>query len=130
MSDQFAALRAQLDDDERIARAVGDGLKWPEDDPLRRAGLISDSAGDIVAYDKGSPDAARSAHIVRHDPARVVRDVAAMRRLLAPYDAENGPGGATLSRAAHRACERHWRSCRADRYRKCAGQRRPRCHAV
>ncbi len=76
---------------ESLARS-GDGLKWAEDDPVRRTGLISHSAGDIVTYDEGSPNAAQSAHIVRHDPARVIRDIAAMRRLLALYDAENGPG--------------------------------------
>jgi len=34
MSDEFAGLRAKLDEDEQIARATGDGLKWAEDDPV------------------------------------------------------------------------------------------------
>jgi hypothetical protein len=48
---------------------------------------------DVVVYDEGSPHAAQPAHIVRHDQARVLEDVTVVRRILALYDAKNGPGG-------------------------------------
>ncbi len=65
MHDLTAFLRARLDEDERVARAAVDfdyGVRdWADD-------------GDPV-----------NAHIARHDPARVLREVEAKRRLLEQF---------------------------------------------
>lgn len=76
MDDLVTWLRAQLDDDERVARMAADG-------PWCREG-----AGQIVGGPGGQfLIAARSQawngdHIARHDPARVLVEVDAKRRIL------------------------------------------------
>jgi hypothetical protein len=66
MDDLITWLRAQLDDDERVARATSDG-RWFSADILRVN--LAASQGDAE-------------HIARWDPARVLRKVAAERRIL------------------------------------------------
>lgn len=92
MSDLIAFVRRCLDDDERVARAVPDHrgrrgeLRWMQSDPERTPGLICDQLGNVVTYDEGSPSEAQAAHIARHDPARVLAEVAAKRAVLDEYD--------------------------------------------
>jgi hypothetical protein len=75
-------LRAQLDEDERVARAAGG--KWGNGLPAtihpnptvfrtvtRGAGVV---CGSILSED--------AEHIARHDPARVLREVAAKRAVV------------------------------------------------
>lgn len=93
MIDEIAAfVEARLADDERIAQEATEGVSRQTDDPWSgiwstgasyQPGLIEDSGGGVVVYDEGSPSAAQAVHIARHDPARVLRDVAAKRRILA-----------------------------------------------
>jgi hypothetical protein len=84
MSDLAAFLHARLAEDEQMARAAGGrrrgGRRWLQADPDRYPGLVGDDAGDVVADEGSSGD--RAAHIARHDPARVLREVVAKRRLL------------------------------------------------
>ncbi|MER5715748.1 DUF6221 family protein [Streptomyces sp. NPDC002132] len=72
-------LGVQLDEDERIARAAGGSWRelsgnWvavaaePSPEPAHRVALV------LVTEER--------AHIVRHDPARVLREVDAKRRIL------------------------------------------------
>lgn len=59
---------------------------WAHPDPERQPGLIGDGKGDVVTYGlppgQGGPCRDQAAHMVRHDPARVLRDVEAKRRLI------------------------------------------------
>jgi len=82
MSDLITWLRAQLDEDERVAQkcaAVGD-FRWAEsEDPTEPDGRVVDGQGRVVVWDDG---ANLSGHIARHDPARVLAEVAAKRQLI------------------------------------------------
>lgn len=83
MDDLVTWLRAQLDDDERIARAFADetgsdSLRWHRPDP-QQPGLIRDGSGTVVTYDEGVLTAEQAEHIARHDPARVLTEVDAKR---------------------------------------------------
>lgn len=78
MSDIVDFLTARLDDDERIAADLIAGPRWraesnsvwevDDDDQVCRAGTAEDAE-----------------HIARHDPARVLADVAAKRAILASH---------------------------------------------
>lgn len=71
MDDLVRWLRAQLDEDERIAwDACGPGNRWE----------VADSGASVSQEDRDA------AHIARHDPARVLREIDAKRRLLARYE--------------------------------------------
>ena len=77
--------RARLDEDEAGARlAARKGGTWTQGDPGQGSCAIT-SLGGTVVYDEGRPDEHQAAHIARHDPARVLREVAAMRERLALY---------------------------------------------
>ena len=94
MADLAAFLAARLDEDEAAARAAasiaGPGWKaetyWPGDESRTRTcvrskdGAFLGEFGDTPDY----PDMA--AHVARHDPARVLREVAAGRAILADYE--------------------------------------------
>jgi hypothetical protein len=72
-------LRAQLDEDARIARAVTTPGTW-------RVG--SSHGGSTVEGDGwtvGNADELDAAHIARHDPARVLREIDAKRQVLDWY---------------------------------------------
>lgn len=80
-------LAARLAEDEAVARAAADfGADWrfaddifPSDDSRHPGSIIAGS------YGCGIPDQYGN-HVVRHDPARVLRDVEAVRRVLRMYD--------------------------------------------
>lgn len=71
-------LREQLDEDEQIARGTGQpGTSWQG---LEMDGELRDDANaGTVAY---IPRAETRAHIARHDPARVLREIDTKRRLI------------------------------------------------
>ncbi len=84
-------LRARLAEDEQAARAaIGRlGGEWVA------YGSRVEVAGDTrdaqvfeytVCFDEGSPSPEQADHIARHDPARVLRDVEAKRRLLVQFE--------------------------------------------
>ncbi|MFI8301540.1 DUF6221 family protein [Streptomyces nigra] len=86
MDDLVRWLGEQLDEDERIARAAGNdrvaptpwrGESW-DDAVLDGDGLV-DANGDGIALVKGERV---RAHILQHDPARVLREIDAKRRTL------------------------------------------------
>ncbi|MFD8805596.1 DUF6221 family protein [Streptomyces sp. NPDC059597] len=99
MGDLVEWLRAQLDEDERIARAASeyteaewrldeDGetvLWWPPEprvaDKEREKGLpvVSDRWRGQTIYARAAP------HVAAHDPARVLREIDAKRRILAEH---------------------------------------------
>lgn len=83
MDDLVTFLTARLDEDEAVAKAAS---KWHES-PWRTNAVTNEPAALAVrSYDDGvvaSPvlDVA-AAHIARHDPARVLREVEAKRRIV------------------------------------------------
>ena len=83
-------LSGRLDEKEAIAQAATAG-PWhiPEHDPLFYCVDSSDGSGRICKFGDRScgDDVNNSLHIVRHDPARVLRDIAAKRVVLAEYAA-------------------------------------------
>ncbi|NUO42393.1 MAG: hypothetical protein HOV82_10175 [Streptomyces sp.] len=74
-------LRAQLDEDERTARAAGSDV-WRRQDHPSDTVAVYDLKGEPVVYDEGWPTEAQQAHIAAHDPARVLREIDAKRDLL------------------------------------------------
>lgn len=89
MDELITWLRAQLDDDERVARAVRSG-PW-------RTVIIPDRSGPDTVLELGGTDdrvvstgffdddpvrPAEAEHIARWDPARVLAEIAAWRRIL------------------------------------------------
>lgn len=79
-------IAARLDEDEATANAVGDERErtWTaETDGQLDAGYVQNGLGTTIVYDEGRPRAAEAAHIARHDPARVLRDITAKRAMLA-----------------------------------------------
>ena len=85
-------LSARLDEDEAVAKAAGgsgpDG-QWArhEDEVGTGYGHLYDVGGDVVVYDEGAPGDLEFDHIARHDPARVLREVAAKRAVIEVYEA-------------------------------------------
>lgn len=90
-------LLARLDDDEAVARAAG-GDEWVptpvngDDGPWEVHSAIRPPAGrdprEIVwyqTYEGGGTDEVGATHIARHDPARVLREVEAKRRIVDHY---------------------------------------------
>jgi hypothetical protein len=92
MDDLIAFLRAQLDEDERVAREAGqDRPDWKFDHAFdghypysRELGI---SAGTTQA--PGYVDPPQAEHIARWDPARVLAEVEAKRRILDDYERED-----------------------------------------
>ena len=75
-------LAARLDEDEAAAKlAAREGGAWTQGDPGQGSCAIT-SLGGTVVYDEGSPDEYQAAHIARHDPARALRFVAAVRAII------------------------------------------------
>ena len=93
MTDDLTAfLSARLDEDEAVAKAAASAagprwhheLYWPDDGGDATAVIFS-AAGAPLADTLHREDEEMAAHIARHDPARVLRDVEAKRRLLARH---------------------------------------------
>lgn len=114
MDDLVAWLRAQLDEDERVA------LAWPEDRRSwksvgdRHLRYASGSGEAAIAVDvsgrqfewweqiwvrRATPD--QGEHIVRHDPARVLADVAAKRAIVDEHEAQYPDTSYAYCRVCH-----------------------------
>lgn len=77
-------LRARLDEDEAAAKAAGgDHWHYPSHESSRED-MLSDS-GEIVMYRDSLRDD-MGLHIARHDPARVLADVEAKRRIVEDFE--------------------------------------------
>lgn len=99
--DLIAFITARLDDDERIARIAAaeftrdSGLRWVVDDEthpecVRPAEPLDNSTVAIGAWGMIGK---QGIHIARHDPARVLREVEAKRRLVTLHVGEDGSHG-------------------------------------
>ena len=85
MDDLVAFLTARLGEDEAAAKAASPG-PWFQDGTAIRSQprLYAPSAGPTLVVKHTWPQEA--AHILLHDPARVLRDVEARRKILAVYE--------------------------------------------
>lgn len=100
MTDIVGFIAARLDEDEKLARAtagdltyrVEDGLRWIYDAGRSAAAIIMDGRGEEVLHQEGLgyPLETQAEHIARHDPARVLRDVAAKLRIVGRHGAYEG----------------------------------------
>ena len=82
---EIAFLRAKLDEDRAVAReAAGLTENWVAEEPAIGVVLV-DGEPLIEGHITGL-----TAHIARHDPARVLREVAVWRRLLLDYSTPPG----------------------------------------
>lgn len=101
-------LTARLDEDEQVARAAiapGPTGSWVVHVGRAIGVVCTAESGQRVASVSRAP---QSEHIARHDPARVLADVEAKRRLLAvldgdPFDALGAEGAYKLLVAKHLA---------------------------
>jgi hypothetical protein len=94
MKDLVQFLHDRLDEDESIAREAAhyEAGHWTTKDgyPVSVADELPEAADTferVVVFDEGSPSEEQAAHIARHDPARVLAEVAAKKRILDLYDA-------------------------------------------
>lgn len=92
MDDLVRWLGEQLDEDERIARAATPG-PWSADSTIHTESINAGDGTSVVAGGRWGGEASvfesdeDAAHIVAHDPARVLREIDARRRLLTVYEA-------------------------------------------
>lgn len=95
MDDLVAWLRAQVDEDERVAREAftAVGGEWEVN------GGYVEVVGDhrnrnvfdwTVCFDEGAPSGGQREHIALHDPARVLREVEAKRALIDDCESYHG----------------------------------------
>ena len=96
-NDLVQFLRARLDEDEQTARTAShvlrDGAHWSLDDwhgwEQPHSLIAQGTADQPVALGHFTADPVpteQAAHIARHDPARVLREIDAKRVLLADYE--------------------------------------------
>lgn len=87
--DLIAFMKARLDEDEALARAVEDrSAPWDGQWVAEEGGnAIRTVNGHVLAYGQTYPPRrGLAAHIAHHDPARVLREVERGRRLLKRYE--------------------------------------------
>ncbi|MFE8961716.1 DUF6221 family protein [Streptomyces iakyrus] len=77
MDDLVQFLRDRLDEDERAARRAGDSFRQ-----IGETGVIVATEGDRAEECASANWAGIAEHIVRHDPARVLAEVAAKRQII------------------------------------------------
>ena len=82
-------LRAELDRVGQVARAAG-GDAWSLAEHPSDTVAVYDSRREPVVYDEGWPSGDQAQHIALHDPAAVLRRVAADRQILAEHANDSG----------------------------------------
>jgi hypothetical protein len=86
MDDLVSFLAARLDEDEAAALACQTPGPWVAATHPSVSWIVTGADGDCVVSNEGSPTPEEAAHIARHDPARVLREVAAKRAIVASYE--------------------------------------------
>lgn len=83
MDDLVTWLRAQLDEDERVARAAeaDNASPWQIEEP--GANIRTADHYTVVHIEDSTPEPATAEHIARWDPARVLAEIDAKRRIIA-----------------------------------------------
>jgi hypothetical protein len=87
VNDLIEFLRARIDEDAEVAASADDGPWWVEDTSPRHWGEERDaevacSQGKVAMLGYDRSGGVNAEHIARHDPARVLREVEAKRRVL------------------------------------------------
>jgi hypothetical protein len=83
MSDDLVTwLRAQLDDDERVARASWKGNGWRHENQPDEVWTGKQQPGHTPIPIAKAWNESTAEHIARHDPARVLAEVAAKRAII------------------------------------------------
>ena len=96
MTDDLAQfLRDRLDEDEEAARNATTGPWWVEDTSPRywgeeRDAEVSSADGRLAVLQHENDGALNAVHIVRWDPARVLADMQAKRRIVALHSDPHG----------------------------------------
>lgn len=91
MEELIAFIEARLAEDESMAKAASAG-PWRVDDETYAEVIYAADDSSVVAGGRWGGEASvfetneDARHIVRHDPARVLREVEAKRRLVHRYD--------------------------------------------
>jgi hypothetical protein len=95
MDDLIAFLNARLDEDEAAAKQAAGGIHGRREN---YKAIVADAADPdnwaIVDLSPLAEDEYLGTHIARHDPARVLREVAAKRAILLPSDDDGDQGEA------------------------------------
>ncbi|MGW4484316.1 DUF6221 family protein [Amycolatopsis sp. NPDC004368] len=111
MDDLIAFLRARLDEDEQAARDSA-GVRWVTPVPgsvhvdpaaIRENTLAYGHLGFVVSADVSPQGDAYRRHIARHDPARVLAEVAAKRQIIDAAVRADEAGDAALQTAGEYA---------------------------
>lgn len=123
VDDLVAWLRAQIDEDERVAKAATAGPWWynpakawhlPDDLPTRRNGeefvganLVPSVATCVAATGPADhPQSMADAQfIARHDPARVLREVESKRRILDALPSDDGYDAGRAKFSDYESCD-------------------------
>jgi hypothetical protein len=77
-----AFLKARLDEDEKAAKAAQAPSPWRAAVHESDTWIVTDATGEPLIYDEGTPSLEEAAHIARHDPARVLREVMVLRAVV------------------------------------------------
>lgn len=95
-SDALSRLRAGIDRDEALARAAAErAAEWRSDGkgvaggpfiPADPEWGMAECGEYAIVYDEGYPLKSEAIHIAEHDPARVLRQVSALRVLLVRHE--------------------------------------------
>ena len=75
-------LTARYDEEEAAAKACQSPSPWKAATHPSDHWIVTDATGDALIYDEGTPTLEEAAHIARHDPARVLREVEAKRKIV------------------------------------------------
>jgi hypothetical protein len=116
MSGLITFLSARLDEDEAAAKAATDGPWYQDGSEIRGHNRPYAGGGPGILVVKHTwPQ--ESAHIVRHDPARTLREVAAKRAILAEHGPANGGRDADRCRVCTATAHTGMRQTDARRFR-------------
>ncbi len=106
MNDLVAFLRARLDEDERAAAEATQETtgRWTARETDWGGGAIVEDGCGALILPTARHSATQYQHIARHDPARVLAEVEAKRRVLARHRIDPEEAGDWLWRDACKGC--------------------------
>lgn len=116
MSELLDFIRARLDEDEQAARKAGETCAAPwfnkvtvEPGGYTDGRIVDDNGYTVVHVEDQTPEFDEAEHIVRWNPARVLAEVEAKRRMLSAWPDPTGEWSAAEAAAARAVKERIYR---------------------